>query len=253
MQVTVLGRWSPYPAPGGACPGYLVEEGSTRLLLDCGPGIVSRLRQHCEVEELSALAISHLHTDHIVSIYPLRDAYQWHRVDPARPPLPVYAPPEAPEVLARLLLSSESVDRFRTTLAFHPVTDASTATVGPLKLSFARTQHPVYCLAMRVECRGRVLVYSADASPTPSLEAFARGAHLFLCEATFSDDHEALAASAGHMTASQAAQLAARAGVERLVLTHFAPVVDPEEQHRTAAKILRARVQVAEEHGQYLV
>jgi ribonuclease BN (tRNA processing enzyme) len=253
MQVIVLGRWSPYPAPGGACPAYLVEEGDTRLLLDCGPGTVSRLREHCEADELSAVAISHLHPDHVLSLYPLRDAYEWHRPDPTRAPLPVYAPAEAPEVLVRLLVSPESVKRFLATLAFHPVTEASTVHVGPLTLSFARTLHPVYCLAVRVECAGRVLVYSADSSPTPALESLARGANLLLCEATFPDSEAALAASAGHMTATQAADLAARARVERLLLTHFSPRSDPEEQRREAAKILAARVQIAEENARYTV
>ena len=253
MQLTVLGRWSPYPAPGGACPGYLLQAGSTRLLLDCGEGVVSQLRRHCEAEDLSALVISHLHPDHILSIYPLRDAYEWHRPDPERPPLPVYAPPEAPEVLTRLLWSKESVERFRRVLAFRPITEASTVAVGALALSFVRTRHPLDCLAVRVECNGRALVYSADSSPTDALEALARGANLLLCEATFADTELALAESAGHMTAGQAAELAKRAGVERLVLTHFSPDTDPEEQRRAARKILGDRVQIAEEDAHFSI
>jgi ribonuclease BN (tRNA processing enzyme) len=251
MQLIVLGRWSPYPAPGGACPSYLVQEGPTRLMLDCGPGAVARLRQHCEAHDLSALVLSHLHVDHILSIYPLRDAYEWQRADPERPPLPVYAPDDAAELLVGILRGSESVARFRRTFAFHPITETSVESVGPLRLTFARTEHPVYCLAVRIECAGRTLVYSADSSPTAALEALARGANLLLCEATFPDSHAALAAQVGHMTATQAAELASRAGVERLVLTHFSPQFDPEEQRRAAAKILHTRALIAEENARY--
>ena len=253
MQLTVLGRWSPYPAPGGACPAYLVEEGATRLMLDCGPGAVSRLRQHCEAEDLSALVLSHLHPDHTLSIYPLRDAYEWHRIDPTRPPLPVYAPDGAQEFLMRLLLSPDAAARFRSTLAFRPITEASAITVGPLTLTFARTRHPLYCLAVRIECAGRALVYTADSSPTPAVDALARGAHLLLCEATFPDSEAALAGHAGHMTASQAAELGMRAEAERIVLTHLAPHCDPQEHRRAVTKILGARAEIAEESARYPV
>jgi len=252
MRLTVLGRWSPYPAPGGACPGYLVDEGTTRLLLDCGTGTVSRLRQHCEVTDLAALVITHLHTDHMLSIYPLRDAYDWHDPDPARPPLPVYAPAGASERLSALLPTPEGQARFRATLAFRAITEQSVATVGPLALSFARTTHPVYCLAVRIESGGRALVYSSDSAPAASVEALARRANLLLCEATFPDSEVALAAMAGHMTPTQAAELAARAEVDRLLLTHFSPRSDPEEQRGAAAKVF-ARVEIAEENAQYTV
>ena len=138
-------------------------------------------------------------------------------------------------------------------LAFRPITEASTVAVGALALSFVRTRHPLDCLAVRVECNGRALVYSADSSPTHALEALARGANLLLCEATFADTELALAESAGHMTAGQAAELAKRAGVERLVLTHFSPDTDPEEQRRAAAKILGDRVQIAEEDAHFSI
>ena len=43
MRLTVIGCSPAWPNPGGACSGYLVEG---RLLLDCGPGVLSRLREN---------------------------------------------------------------------------------------------------------------------------------------------------------------------------------------------------------------
>ncbi|MFD2371386.1 hypothetical protein ACFSO0_15785 [Brevibacillus sp. GCM10020057] len=42
MRITVPGCQSPYPGPGGATPGYLVETDKVRLLLDCGSGRAGR-------------------------------------------------------------------------------------------------------------------------------------------------------------------------------------------------------------------
>jgi ribonuclease Z len=51
--------------------------------------------------------------------------------------------------------------------------------------------------------------------------ALAEGADLLVIEATFLAEDAAMAAYFGHLTAAQAARVAAESGVRRLVLTHF--------------------------------
>ena len=59
-----------WPNPGGAQSGYLVE-GEGRLLLDCGPGVLSRLREADEGwPRVDAIAITHFHLDHWGDIVP---------------------------------------------------------------------------------------------------------------------------------------------------------------------------------------
>ena len=80
MRLTILGNNGPYPAPGGACSGYLLESdsGRTSLLLDCGPGVLAQLTQRVAVEDLDAIALSHLHYDHMSDMLPLHYALQFH-------------------------------------------------------------------------------------------------------------------------------------------------------------------------------
>jgi ribonuclease Z len=70
---------------------------------------------------------------------------------------------------------------------------------------------------------GRKLVYSGDTMPNDTLVELARGADLLIHEATFGDEMAEKAALDGHSTPSQAAEVARRAGVRELILTHISP------------------------------
>jgi ribonuclease Z len=65
------------------------------------------------------------------------------------------------------------------------------------------------------------LVYCGDTRPCDAAVELARGAQVLLYEATFGREHAELALETMHSTAEEAAQLAAQAGVETLVLMHF--------------------------------
>jgi ribonuclease Z len=68
---------------------------------------------------------------------------------------------------------------------------------------------------------GQVFAFVMDTRLCAAAADLAAGADLLVCESTFLARDEALADAYGHLTADQAARLAAAAGVRRLVLTHF--------------------------------
>ncbi|HEY8725896.1 MAG TPA: MBL fold metallo-hydrolase, partial [Gaiellaceae bacterium] len=69
LKLTVVGCSPAWPNPGGAQSGYLLE-GPGRLLLDCGPGVLAKLRQHESWPSVDAIAITHWHLDHWGDLVP---------------------------------------------------------------------------------------------------------------------------------------------------------------------------------------
>lgn len=254
MRLIVLGRWSPFPPADGACPGYLVEAGGIRVLLDCGSGVVSRLQRFCTAYDLSALVLSHVHSDHVTDVYTLRMALEWGRLpERYQGRLLTFAPAGSAGILAAPHSTADSRARFLDFFDFRDMVPDCPVSVGPLTLTFAPTRHPVPCFAVRAEAEGRSLVYTADTAPCGEVAALARGADLLLCEATLLEHETHVVPLAGHLTAGMAGALAHEAGVRRLVLTHFFATKRPEESRAQAAKEFPGELLIAEEGTAYEV
>lgn len=208
MRVTVLGQYSPYPAPGGACSGYLLEEGDTRVLLDCGPGALGRLLQAVGPERLTAVVLSHLHYDHMSDLLAMGYALEFS----GRGKLPLYMP-EGPEPVRALLERGPYVPR--------PMADGA---IGSIHFAYLPARHPVPGFSVKARGGGRTLLYTGDTNWHEGLVPFARGCSLVLADAALT--RAMWKEQAPHMSAAHCARLALEAGAEALILTHLRPDVD---------------------------
>ena len=77
----MLGKSPAWQDADGACSGYLVEGGGQVVLLDCGPGVFSKLRTVVEYQSVDAIVISHLHADHILDLVPFASGLRYRPWD----------------------------------------------------------------------------------------------------------------------------------------------------------------------------
>jgi ribonuclease BN (tRNA processing enzyme) len=255
LSLTVLGASPAWPSPGGACSGYLISRGSDHVLVECGFGVLARLRATLPLDQLAAIVVSHLHADHFMDLVPLRYGLKYGDLR-ADPRLALFAPPGARRFFADLgrALDGDSsfFDGIYCLEEYRPGTPLQ---IGSLRFDFRRVKHYIPSHAMAIG-RERKLVFSADSAPCKALVEHASGADLFLCESALNGREEDDPASArrGHMTAVEAAETAREAGVGRLLLTHYHS--DSERNEKMLAKASAAfggPTQLAEEGRSYQV
>lgn len=239
MKLTVLGCYGPYPKAGGACSGYLLEDEETKILIDCGNGVLSKLFSYCnDLNKLDAIFISHLHPDHMSDLLVFRYAINIKQMfGKLKNPIPIYLPGNP----------QEDYERIQYNGAFNRniIQEKSVVMINDIKVTFKKTNHPVECYAMAFEKNNKKFVYSGDTRYFDELIDFIKGSNLFLCEANIL--HKDMTETVPHLSGKQAAEIALKADVHRVVLTHILPEINPIDLVKEAEEVFPYILELAEE------
>jgi len=229
MKLTVIGCAGSFPGPDSPASCYLVEapfEGRTyRLLIDLGSGALGNLQRECDLHDIDAIAISHLHADHCFDLSGFYVVSKYHP-DGALDRIPVLAPAGAGDYLATAYGITEPVGMTEQ-FDFRDWQDGGSVELGPFTVTSILVDHPVPAYAIRVATDTHSLVYSGDTGPTEALVELAADADLFLCEASFVES--AVNPPNLHLTGAEAGAYAKRARVGRLLVTHIPAWTDRAE------------------------
>ena len=212
MILTMLGVNGPYPSAKGACSGYLLtsDSGRTKILIDCGSGVLGRLLNECTVRDIGAVILSHLHFDHMSDMLPMNYLIQAAGMEC----LKVFCP-RTPDKVRRILEGG--------VLDLYLMEDT---VIGEMKIEFLPVSHPVEAYAVRVQCDGKTFVYTSDTNECAALTLFSDDADLLLADAGLLLDDWTI--KKPHMTPGMCARLARDARAKMLVLTHINPVYNAE-------------------------
>jgi len=220
MKLTVLGFWAVPTA--GETSSFLLEAEGFKLLLDAGMNPSFTLgRAGVRLVDVSHVMLSHCHADHLSGFagFVFSRQVQQRRFGPA-PRLQVFGPAEALSA-GRGLLELMYPDR-QFEVEWLAVRPGESLTVGKAVLEFAATDHTVAGLALRIRGEERTFVYSSDTSSESQVVEFAKGADVLLgeCFGTL-EDFGPIAQQQKHLSAEQVGEMAATAGVCKLVLFHM--------------------------------
>jgi ribonuclease BN (tRNA processing enzyme) len=243
FEVVVLGSAGTYPGPGRLCSGYLFRTPSTNVVVDMGYGSTSNLFRLIPPEAIDAVILSHAHADHCVDLVGTYYALRFHA--DGEQEIDVYAPPGTGEFISSLV-PSDSTPGVLDICRFHDVGHGDRLEIGDLVLDLYESVHVVPTVSVRVTDGTAVATYSGDSAGGGRLVEAARGADLFICEASWvgsSDDYD----DGVHLTATGAGEVARDADVETLLLTHIWPANDRDRTRDEAHDAFGRDVDLAED------
>ena len=220
MRLHVIGSSPAWPNAGSAHSGYVVDSGTGRLLLDCGPGVLARLREDEPWPSIDSIVISHFHLDHWgdLVLWVWGSFYRSGHGD-EQPELWVFRGGRSYlEELGSRLGFPDMFERTFTLAEYDEETSFTTAAgldVVPIRL-------PHYTLetyGFRVTNGSATLAYTGDTGPSDRIADLARDVDLLVCEATL-EEGAADGEPRGHLSVDEALAAYAASGARRLLLTH---------------------------------
>ncbi len=261
MKIIFLGTSGSMPSPERNSSCVAVKIGRSVVLLDCGEGTKRQMiKAHIDFNSVKQIFITHLHGDHVLGVPGLLQSMTLCKREE---PLNVFGPKGIQAFLQGVLDTLESPN--------FPVTIHEICEPGVIleersyKVEVCRGDHrlvswsyaiiekprPARTRDVEVEGRdirslevveapriGKTVVYTGDTRPSDEITRLATGADLLIHESTFADDLIERANKDGHSTFSQAAEVAVRARVKQLILTHIS------SRYSDVAPLLEAAVKI---------
>lgn len=267
LAITLLGTGGPLPDPERAGPATLVEAGGERYLVDAGRGVLMRLAAlGIGANALDAVLLTHLHSDHLTDLHDVITTRWITTFEPS--PLRIVGPQGTRAVVDAFLDALEPDIAYR--IAHHddleggPAVDVTDILDGPVPLggavtiTAAPTDHrPVEpSVGYRIDHDGAAVVLAGDTVPCAGLDRLCAGADALVHTVIRADVVEQIQIARlqdildYHSSVEQAAQTAARAAMDVLVLTHYVPAPAPDgadEWRERAAAHFSGRVEVGDD------
>jgi len=246
IKVTLLGTGTPQPLMERFGPSILVQAGGETLLFDAGRGCLQRLRQlKLEYDKITALFLTHLHSDHIVGLPDLW-LTGWLITKRAMP-LKVFGPTgtnKMVEYLQRafaydinIRIEDDKAPEEGSKLLVTEIRQGVIYEKNGVKVTAFEVDHGAIkpAFGYRIEHNGHSVVLSGDTKYSENLIRFAKGTDLLIHEViiapdTLSKSDPRYNILMHHTTAEQAAQIFNKVQPKLAAYSHIVKLYGHNEQ-----------------------
>jgi ribonuclease BN (tRNA processing enzyme) len=191
--VVLLGTGMPRPDPEASGPATAIVVGSRTFLFDAGPGVERQLSAaRLPINGVTALFITHLHTDHTLG---LPDLIFTSWVMGRKSALPAYGPHGLRAMIDHIVAAWSEDIAIRTNgleheapngyaVAAHEITSGVVYDSGGVRVTAIPVLHGDWkeAYGYRIDTPTRSIVISGDTRPSPALAAAARGVDVLIHE-----------------------------------------------------------------------
>ncbi len=264
--ITLGTAGGPVPQPKRAQSSNLLIVNGTLYLIDAGGGVTGRVVESGNnFRKVSKIFITHAHSDHTAGLATLLVS-EWEQ---QAPPIDVYGSGVEALVKGAIDYLTPNADirwsegkkrPMAETFHGHDVEPGVIYQDANVKVTAVENTHfhfqpgdPAYgkykSFSYRFETPDRVVFFTGDTGPSDAVVDLAKGADLYVTETTSPEDVVALFKKNGtwqskseaeqqgflrhmheeHVTPEDIGKMATQAGVKAVVLTHYGPSVDPDD------------------------
>lgn len=237
LNIAVLGSGTCVPSLRRSACALYCGTGNSRLIFDLGPGAMRRLSHiNVSIFDITHLFLSHFHPDHSAELAPFLFSTKYSGTRKRTTPLTLITGTGGQAFYEAL---KSAYGRWIEPDGGLIIKEMNTGepdmlTFDDFTVRSAPMAHNPESVAYRISGRNAGnFVYSGDTDMNENLIELAFETDLLVCESALPDGFGVK----GHLTPSKAGEIATRARVRRLMLTHFYPECDDtdiEAQCRTA-------------------
>lgn len=247
-SVTILGSGTCVPSLKRSSCAVLLEIGETKLLFDSGPGTMHRLlNAGIEIFDIDAIFYSHFHPDHTGELAPFIFATKYPDGNKRKKVLTLVGGNGFINFINRLKSAYKNwLELPENMLRFLELdkSQLDSRQFASFSVETMPMNHREESLGYRItDDNGKSIVYSGDTDTTENLVSLATDADLLICESAMPDSLKV----PGHLTPSLAGDMAARAHVKKLVLTHLYPECDQFDLSAQCRKTYQGPLLIAED------
>ena len=248
LSVTILGSGTCVPSLKRSSCSILVKIRDKFLLFDSGAGTMRKLLENrVEIYDVSFIFYSHFHPDHTAELVPFLFANKYPDGSRRKIPLTFMAGRGFAKFYDNLKNVYghwiELVPGLLNIVEFDN-TGYDIREFGDFKVESLPVEHNPESIAFRITSSGGTsMVYSGDTDFSENLVTLSKDADLLICESALPDELKVK----GHLTPSLAGEIADRANVRKLVLTHFYPECDQVDIEKQCRKTYSGPLLLAED------
>ena len=248
MKIIILGSGTCIPSKKRGSPGYYLEIGGQKMLIDPGSGTLHRLGViDVKIEVISTIFFSHSHVDHTADLIPIlfakKNLHEFSRQDD----IYLYGFKGFKNYFKKLCSIYEPWIISQDYNIFVNEFNTEAISFKNWSLSIKKVEHSQESVGFRFIENSKIFTFSGDSDYCKNLVELSRDADLAILECSFPESM----GCQNHLTPVKAGKIASEAGVKKLVLTHLYPICDSFNIIEECKKVFPGKVEVAEDFKSY--
>jgi ribonuclease BN (tRNA processing enzyme) len=211
MKIVFLGTNGWYATDLGNTTSTIICSKDFYVIFDAGDGIY-KIDQYIDDDKPIILLLSHFHLDHIIGLHTFAKF-------PFTQEINIYGYNGTKKGINQIIKHpySSNITELLVKVKIHDLNEGNHNIGFPLTCKLLVHADP--CIGYRLELENKIITYCTDTGLCPNLYELAEGADIFITECSYKPGQEEWGWP--HLKPEEAADVAVKSNVKKLILTHF--------------------------------